>query len=159
MWQNASLKISQNWFKLIKKYIEISEYTNIGLKYWLQVYEKYMSHMISHYAHIQCWYSILSKIFTQMIHIPKICEIWWKKLEVVISTPNTDERAPGLIRKCMKYMYHKKIQILEFDKTWNIIRWKFKTYMIKKVTTFCCAELCAEMYSNRTSWQYFRQLR
>ena len=59
-----------------------------------------------------------------------------KKIEVIILTPNTDERASGLIRKCMKYMYHKKIQILEFDKTWNIIRWKFKTYMVKKVTTF-----------------------
>ena len=43
-----------------------------------------------------------------------------KKIEVIISTSNTDERAPGLIRKCMKYMYHKKIQILEFDKTWKI---------------------------------------
>ena len=31
-----------------------------------------------------------------------------KKIEVIISTPNTDERASGLIRKCMKYMYHKK---------------------------------------------------
>ena len=30
-----------------------------------------------------------------------------KKIEVIISTSNTDERAPGLIRKCMKYMYHK----------------------------------------------------
>ena len=76
-----------------------------------------------------------------------------KKIEVIISTSNTDERAPGLIRKCMKYMYHKKY------KYWSLTKpGKFQTYMVKKVTTFYCAELCAEMYSNRTSWQYFRQL-
>ena len=39
-----------------------------------------------------------------------------EKIEVIISTPNIDEWAPGLIRKYMKYMYHKKYKYWSLTK-------------------------------------------